>query len=170
MYVFRAVNPDVILPSDKTLAEAAKAGLRNAVVAHLDEKDGRAKHRAGMPRSGYYTDAADSVQSELVGSRGAAVSIQKEGIYIHWAGGVILPKPGKKYLAIPVNPAVWDRDPSEFDPNREKLHPAGGKLKDDSDEIYYQLIKSAHIKADPDVLPTDDQMCAAMFAAMEAVL
>lgn len=170
MLFCRVINSD-LLPSMKTLTEAARAGLRNVIVSHLDKKDARAKHRDGMPRSGYYADAADSVQSELVGDDTAVVSIRKEGIYIHYAGGVILPRPPKKYLAIPVNPAVWDQMPSEYDPNREKLHVAGGKLRDnETDEVFYQLIRKATIKPDPDVLPTDSQMYAAIFAAMEDVL
>lgn len=170
MYFCRVVKSDV-LPPVRTLTEAARAGLRNVIVAHLDDKNGRAKHRPGMPQSGYYSDAAESVQSELINDNAAVVSIQKEGLAMHFYGGVIYPKPPHKYLAIPMNPAVWDQMPSEYDPTKETLHVAGGKLRDnETDEIYYQLIRKATIKADPDVLPTDDKMYNAMFAAMEAVL
>ena len=170
MLFARVINSE-FLPSTQTLAEAAAAGLRNIVTAHLDGKNDRAKHREGFPRSGYYTEAADSVQAKMLNDHAAVVSIQKEGIFLHYVGGVIYPKPPRKYLAIPVNPAVWDQNPSEYDPSREKLHPVGGKLRDqETDEIYYQLVKSATIKADPDVLPSDAAMYDAMFAAMEGVL
>ena len=61
MYFCRVVKSDV-LPPVRTLTEAARAGLRNVIVAHLDDKNGRAKHRPGMPQSGYYSDAAESAE------------------------------------------------------------------------------------------------------------
>lgn len=49
--------PDDILASDHELAQAAGRGVSNAVKRHLVERDARGRSD-GLPRTGYYGDAA----------------------------------------------------------------------------------------------------------------
>lgn len=174
-YVFQITDCEV-LPPHRDLVEAATRGVSNVVIEHLTARNDTAKHREGFPRSNYWSEAADAVTTEMDGTVGV-VSIPKEGVAIHFYGGVIYPGNGKKALAIPVNPAVAGMRAAEYDPNKDKLDFApsqDGKaptLRDpETDAVFYVLLSSTRIKADPTVLPTDDAMFEGASDAMEAVL
>lgn len=161
------------IPDKQTLAEAGAAGLCNLIIEHLRARNARALHAAGMPRSNYWGEAADSAQTEAVGDH-FAVSVSKEGVVLRYYGGVILPGPGKKALAFPVNPAVAGMRAAEYDPGKEKLELVPGKkghaptLRDvKSGEVYYVLIPSKRFNADRTVLPTESAMYDAARTEME---
>ena len=113
-------NAELPLPDDRTLAEAGARGMMNLIYSHLLRRNASARRRAGMPKSDYWADAADSMKLEAAGKVGV-VTIDKEGAALHYYGGIVYPTGGRKSLAIPVHPAVWDQRPAEFDPSREKL-------------------------------------------------
>lgn len=169
------IPPDLIIDSH-TAAEAAERGVFNCVRAHLDRRNETAKHRDGMPRSNYW--ATRPVASHVEGAKAVVeVGAESDGAALHYYGGIVYPKQGKKALAIPVNPAVWDRKPSEFDPDRSRLSlawPKGataGTLRDKkTDEVYYLLVAKATIKADPTVLPDDNEIVNAAIAAIEGAV
>ena len=169
-------DKELPLPSDRTLAEAGAAGMMDLIYRHLIQRNATSRRRAGMPKSDYWADAADSMQVNMEGSKGV-VTIDKEGAALHYYGGVVYPSAGKKALAIPVHPEVWDQRPAGFDPGREKLSlvwPKGektGTLREKkTGEPYYILVAHATIPADRSVLPTEDALMDAARSAMEGVL
>ena len=171
-------NAELPIPDDRTLAEAGARGMMNLIYSHLIRRNSSSRRRAGMPKSDYWADAADSMKVEPGGSPSSAtVTIDKEGAALHYYGGTVYPTGGKKALAMPVNPAVWDQWPAEFDPSREKLSlvwPKGSKtgtLRDkDTGEPYYILMAHATIPADRSVLPEEDALHSAAQDAIGAIL
>ena len=169
-------NPELPLPDDRTLAEAGANGMMELVYAHLVRRNDSAKRREGMPKSGYWADAADSMKVEAHG-REATVTIDKEGAALHYYGGIVYPTGGRKALAIPVHPAVADQNPAEYDPSRTLLSlvwPKGekaGTLRDkETDEPYYLLVAHAKMDPDPTVLPEESALQRAAERAMGAIL
>ncbi len=163
-----------LLPPAHELAQAAGRGVSNAVKRHLVERDARGR-TDGLPRTGYWGDAASGVTTDVTGNR-AVITIHKEGAALHYYGGVVYPTDAKA-LAIPKSPATAGKRPSEYDPDRAKLAlvwPKGektGTLRDkETDEVVYLLVGKATIKEDKTVLPTESELEAAGMAAMEAIL
>lgn len=166
--------PADILASDHELAQAAGRGVSNAVKRHLVERDARGRSD-GLPRTGYYGDAASGVTTEVNGSR-AVVTIHKEGVALHYYGGVVYPTDAKA-LAIPKSIQGAGKRPAEADPDHTKfalIWPKGktaGTLRDkETDEVVYLLVPKAKIKEDKTVLPTDAELESAGMSAMEAIL
>ena len=167
--------PADILASDHELAQAAGRGVSNAVKRHLVERDRRGRSD-GLPRTGYYGDAASGVTTEVSGNR-AVVTIHKEGVALHYYGGVVYPTDGHKALAIPKSIQGAGKRPAEADPDHTKfalVWPKGektGTLRDkETDEVVYLLVSKATIPEDKTILPTEDEMKSAGMAAMEAIL
>ena len=167
--------PADILASDHELAQAAGRGVSNAVKRHMVERDSRGRSD-GLPRTGYYGDAAGGVTTEVSGNR-AVVTIHKEGVALHYYGGVVYPTEGHKALAIPKSIKGAGKRPSEIDPDRTKfalVWPKGkttGTLRDkETDEVVYLLVSKATIPEDKTVLPTDAELESAGMSAMEAIL
>ena len=158
--------PTDVLPTASEFAQAAAAGVSDAVKRHLVQRDSRGR-TDGLPRTGYWGEAAADVKTEFAGNR-AVVTIHKEGVALHYYGGVVYPTNGHKALAIPKSAITAGKPPAEFDPDRSKLAlvwPKGektGTLRDkESDEVVYLLVSKATIPADATVLPTDDELCTA---------
>ena len=161
-----------LIPSRRELAEAAGSGVSKAVKRHLAERD--QARGSGEMRTGYYGQAANAVRTEITDNE-ALVTINKEGIALHYYGGIVYPVDAKA-LAIPKRPDVAGKRPKEADPMREKfalVWPKGetaGSLRDrETDQIVYLLVPKAKIKADPTVLPSDEALLDAGQAAMEAI-
>ena len=168
--------PSDMMPSARELAQAAGRGVSNAVKRHLADRDAQSVRSDGLPRTGYYGDAASGVTTEMAGDT-AVVTIHKEGVALHYYGGVVYPTDGHKALAIPKSPSTAGKRPSEIDPDHTKfalVWPKGektGTLRDkETDEVVYLLVSKATIPEDKTVLPTEDEMKSAGMAAMEAIL
>ncbi len=169
--------PSDVIPSAKTCAEAAGRGVSNAIKRHLADRDANGAPRDdGMPRTGYWGDAANSVTVSMDGDT-AIVSVDKEGAALHYYGGVVYPTGGRKALAIPKLPSTAGRRPAEIDPMRTRFalvwpkgHTAGTLRDRKTDAVAYLLVAKAPIKADKTVLPTEDEMRQAGIAAMESIL
>lgn len=176
MHLDLVITKDIeVLPPTRELAQAAGRGVSNVVKAHLVQRDGRGRSD-GLPRTGYWGDAAGGVTTDMDGNI-AVVTIPKEGVALHYYGGIVYPTDGHKALAIPQMAATAGKRPAEFDPSREKLSlvwPKGkttGTLRDkESGEVYYLLVPKATIRADETVLPAVSAMEAAGMEAMEAIL
>lgn len=165
---------DMIPPAGE-LAQAAGRGVFNEVKLNLVRKDDLSSPAPGMPKTGYYGDAANATTVEWSGT-GAKITVAKEGMALHYYGGTVLPGKGKKALAIPKNPAVAGMRAAEFDPGRDKLalvwpkKSKAGTLRDkETGKVLYLLIPKATIPADPSVLPDDGAMWDAARDAMEAL-
>ena len=164
-----------LLPSENELAQAAGRGVSNAVKSHLVERDSRARPDDGMPHTGYYGDAAGSVTTGISGKT-AVITIHKEGIALHYYGGVVYPTDAR-VLAIPKRADAAGRRPREYDPDRSRLAlvwPKGasaGTLRDKtSGDIVYLLVAKAEIPKDETVLPSEGELERAGMSAMEALL
>ena len=164
-----------VLPSERELAQAAGRGVSNVVKRRLVDRDRRGRSD-GLPRTGYYGDAASGVTTEMDGKT-ALITIHKEGVALHYYGGVVYPTDGHKALAIPKSIQGSGKRPAEADPDRTKfalVWPKGkttGTLRDkETDEVVYLLVPKAKIKEDKTVLPTESEMESAGMAAMEAIL
>lgn len=169
-------DAEKLLPPDRELADAAGRGVSTLVKRHLIRRDSSAAPEGEMPKSGYYGLAANSVTTEINGNV-AVVSIPKEGMALHFYGGVIYPGAGKKALAIPKHPATAGKRAESFDPSRTLLslvwpkgEKAGTLREKETDEVYYLLVARANIHADPSVLPEDSAMLDAANIAMEALI
>lgn len=165
-----------VIPSERVLAQAAGRGVSNVVKRHLAQRDANGAPRDGMPRTGYWGDAANSVTVSMDGDT-AIVSVTKEGAALHYYGGVVYPTGGRKALAIPKSPKTAGRRPAEIDPMRTRFalvwpkgHTAGTLRDRKTGEIAYLLVAKATIKADKTVLPTESEMIAAGTAAMESII
>lgn len=164
-----------VLPSERELAQAAGRGVSNIVKRRLVDRDRRGRSD-GLPRTGYYGDAASGVTTEMSGKT-ALITIHKEGVALHYYGGVVYPTDGHKALAIPKVAAVAGKRPAEADPYRSKfaiVWPKGktaGTLRDkETNEVVYLLVPKATIPEDKTILPTEDEMVDAGKSAMEAIL
>jgi hypothetical protein len=179
-FTVRVTHAD-LLPPDNVLAEAGARGVSNLIVRHLRA---RPANRRGFPSSGYWADAADSVSVKPGSGKSAAVEISKEGVALHYEGGIVRPDAGGKALAIPLAAQVYGKNPSEWSGFQRgdeadsddilqmfwpKNSPHGFLKERDSGELLYLLVPRATIRADRSVLPTDDQLLAAAEdAIMEA--
>ena len=164
-----------VLPSERELAQAAGRGVSNIVKRRLVDRDRRGRSD-GLPRTGYYGEASNSVTTEMSGKT-ALITIHKEGVALHYYGGVVYPTSGHKALAIPKSIQGAGKRPAEADPDRTKfalVWPKGkttGTLRDkETDEVVYLLVPKATIPEDKTILPTESEMESAGMAAMEAIL
>lgn len=148
---------------ERAAAEAAAEGVSNCIVEHLRRRNTSAKRMAGMPKSDYWADAAESVTTE-VDAGAATVTIEKEGVALHYYGGVVYPVRGKA-LAIPIDPSVAGMNPREVNAVTGGIamfwpkNSSHGFLKDeDSGELLWLLVARSSMKADPTVLPTVSEL------------
>ena len=153
--------------SQKDTLGAAARGISKAVIRRLRERNRHtAANRNGLPKSNYYAQASDSLTTVVSGTE-AEVQIRQPGIALHWKGGTVRPKPGKKALAIPVDPAVAGIWPSEYSRDHELVTMPGGSLRDaKTGDILYILLPKVTIPADKTVLPTDEKILSEAEAAV----
>lgn len=167
MLTFKVKVPDDLVISAKDAADAAAFGVTELITQHLRDRNASSTHPAGFPKSDYWADAADSVQTTVSGSK-ATVTIEKEGVALHFEGGTVYPK--KKALAIPLDPVVGDVWPSEVPGELDVFWPKNsshGFLKDpETSDLLYLLVPKATIPADKSVLPSDEQI---LQAALDAI-
>ena len=157
--------------TSRTLSLAAAQGVQVSVVRHLRRRHSTASRRAGFPQSGYWLDAAASTTTAPAGDS-AEVTVEKEGVALHYYGGTVHPVKGKA-LAIPIDPSVAGKNPRELNGLSDTLallwpkNSNHGFLKDtETSELLYLLVGSARLKADRSVLPEDGEMAAEAEEAM----
>lgn len=166
------------MPPDRELLDAAARGMVVCVRRHLREKNDRTPPKNGFPKSNYYAEAASTARA-AVADGVAVVEVGPDdpngpgsGIALHYYGGTVYPK--KKALAIPVDPVVagiWPSEAAGEGADTSMVWPKGsshGFIKDnETGDLLWLLVPKATIPADPDVLPTDDEI---LTAAENAVL
>lgn len=106
-------NPAAAL--DKARPQMLEGSARAMTVTlqrHFRERN-RTRHRQGWPKSNYWAEASESVTSETH-ETWAEATVRKEGVRLHWLGGVVKPQNGHKALAIPAVPEVAGIWPSEY--------------------------------------------------------
>jgi len=153
------------LKSPEVRHVVGRAG-RNVVKRHLLALD-RARHRSHVPFH-FYGRAARKTNYRVMGY-GARVAIPHEGIAQRYYGGTIRPR-RRKMLAIPARPEAEGKTAREFDdlfPVRQKTGFGGAKARGflarregGRIRIMYWLRRQAVQKADPSVLPSDDELWA----------
>jgi len=165
-----------VMPSERELAQAAGEGVRDCIRQHLTDRSQHTEpNRHGLPHSGYWHKAANTVKINAVSGSVATISIGAEddnpkspgqGVALHYYGGVVYPTGGRKALAIPISPEVARDNPRTVNAITGGIalvwpkNSGHGFLKDENtNELLWLLIPKATIKADPTVLPTDDKMC-----------
>lgn len=178
MRIVRAILPPDFIPGDRLTAERAGLRVADLVIKHLRKKNGETKPSPfGLPKSNYYDEASDTVQTETSGNT-FVVSVGTDstdrnasglGISLHYEGGTVYPK--KKALAMPINPAVARIWPSEYSQSHKLFKTPAGALGDaETGEILYILLPKATIPADPTVLPTDEEIADAATLGMAQVM
>ena len=181
-YTFQLVGNVDIMPRVPEIIQAVARSVSNTVKANLVRKDQNSRPEAGMPKSGYYGQAANAVTSTVNGNE-ATINIPKEGIRLHFYGGTVRPGAGKKALAIPKDPKTAGMRAMEYDPTRQKMHlvwPKGSKVgflvengkgrSKASEKLMYLLVPKATIRADRSILPHEGAIRTAIDEAMEAVM
>ena len=183
MKIVRAIFPPDFIPGDRLTAEKAGMRVADLIVKHLRKKNDSTKPNPfGMPKSNYYNRASDTVQYDTSGNK-FTVSVGTDstdkdakgmGIALHYHGGTVYPKSGKKAIALPIDPAVAGIWPSEYDPTpkHEKtfITPAGAIGDKETGKILYILLPKATIPEDPTVLPTDEEIANAATLGMAQVM
>lgn len=183
-YTFKLVGNLDIMPRMPEIIQAVARSVSNAVKANLVRKDQNSRPDEGMPKSGYYGQAANAVTTTVNGNE-ATINIPKEGVRLHFYGGTVRPGEGKKALAIPKDPKTAGMRAMEYDPTRQKMAlvwPEGssvgflvdkktrkGGRKIDYGKLMYLLVPKATIRADRTILPHEGAIRKAIDEAMEAV-
>ena len=171
---------ETLVPDLETAAGITAFALEDCVREHLRRKNNGTQQRDGFPKTNYYAKASNDVTGTSSGAVATVTVGGVPGIALHYYGGTVLPKPGKKALAIPISPTVagiWPSEASGFatgGSDDEGLYamiwPKGsdhGFIKDtETGDLLWKLVPKATIPADPTVLPTDDEM---LGAANEAI-
>lgn len=162
---YRLIVPSDTIPDSRTISEAIVDGVADLVREHLRRKNSETQpNQNGLPKSNYYSEAADNVTPYVRGST-VCVDVDHPGLAMHYEGGTVYPK--KKALAIPIDPSVAGIWPSEaggiatgdayslvWPKNSDH-----GFIKDnESGDLLWLLVPKATIPADPTVLPTDGEI------------
>ena len=177
------VPNDLIIDDERKAVQAMAEAVRDTFRRHLIDKGlHTAPSRFGMPHTGYWHKAANTVKVESQAGLRAVISAGAEtdspnapgqGISLHYEGGTVYPK--KKALAVPISPAVagiWPSEAGAFANEDEysvfwPKNSSHGFIKDNErGELMWLLLPKATIKADPTVMPTDDAMADAAIAAI----
>jgi hypothetical protein len=135
----------------RVLAKAAAV----LVKANFREKN-REGNAQGWGRSNYWNDAA-AATSQVSDGNTAKVVIDKAGVGLHFFGGTVVPVEAQ-YLTIPARAEAKGRRAGEIDgltfiPNKN----GGARLVDEAGSVWFWLVKSVTLQADPSVLPEEDE-------------
>lgn len=143
----------------KLMAKAAAAATK----AHFRARDkglggGGARDASGKflgsGRSHYWNDAA-AATTHYGDSGTAKVIVDKEGVALHFFGGTVRPVEAT-YLTIPARTEAKGKRAGEFEglqfiPNKK----GGARLVDEDGNVWFWLVKSVTLNADPTVLPDE---------------
>lgn len=160
-------RPDV----RKVMGRAIATDLRKK----FSEFDSTKANKLGGKRTHFWAQARRGVQQpQLVGGDGVVVAINQVGVAQRYFGGEIRPVVAK-FLTIPVNPAAYGHRAREFSDLEPIFFPTGdGILVKKGTEgtkgigtVYYRLVKSVYQDADPEVIPTDEELQTVAYDAGE---
>lgn len=177
--------------SGQEIYDTAAFALRDAVQDHIRTSYGGRTNKLGGKTTGYWMAVADSVKAEA-DAASATVRVTHRGAALHYygtaglPGGVLAPKgtsevTGKpiESLSIPVIAAAHGKTPAEvpglyWRPIKGKKAHAGlflqaGPKKAKTDVMWFALVRSMTLKADPKVLPGEDELRKAVADAWEVL-
>lgn len=174
------------------LQPVAGRAARNVIRTHLLGVNRTRPNALGGPRTNFYASAARGTQFRVQGDT-VIVSINQVGIALRYFGGTVRPRL-RKYLTIPAIPEAHGKRASEFNglsfaferhPRFGVMMPAlvqgaasllgfrrgprGTRARfigERRRRVVFWLVKSATFKADPTVLPHDEQIAAAAASAI----
>lgn len=146
----------------RPLLEGAERAMTNTLVKHFRQKDRAEPNAKGWARSHWWNRVASSVTSRIEGES-AVADIREPGALLHWKGGTVRPRPGRKALAIPADPSVAGVWPSErgredtfaFWPKGKAygfIAEKGGKPL----HVLWWLVGATHHAPDPGVIPEEE--------------
>lgn len=169
------VPDNLVIDDEQKAGQGMAEAVRECIRRHLVDKGlHTTPNRNGVPHSGYWHKAANTVKVEVQQGLHAVVAAGAEsndpkapgqGIALHYEGGTVYPK--KKALAIPISPIVagiWPSEAGAFSNEDEysvfwPKNSSHGFIKDNErGELLWLLLPRATIKADPTVMPTDDAL------------
>ena len=174
---------NLVIPDERKAGQGMAEAVRDRIRRHLTERGlHTAPNRHGLPHSGYWHKAANTVKVESLKGLSATVSVGAEGddpnepgqgVALHYFGGVVYPTGGRKALAIPISAEVAGKNPREVNELTDGIamiwpkNSGHGFLKDENtSELLWLLIPKATITADKTVMPDDDKMYA---SAMDGI-
>lgn len=147
------------------LFSAAAAGAQNLIQRHITEKAAPTHHKTaddlGATRSGHLEKGADAVTPHST-SDYAEVIIPIPGISRAFRDLTVTPK-NANALTIPLDALAYSRRASEVRAlGWEIFRPKGKNVlmgtKDGETKTLYALVKSAHLRQDRGLLPTDEEV------------
>lgn len=158
---------------EQAVNKAAANHLRALIKQHLEARGGRK----------YWKEAADSVETALNES-GAVVSINRQGVRLHFYGGTVKPtgrisnvtgKPIKRLLIPGENSPLRKANVElyELGLDRDAVRIEEGKLMADIGGVPVELgilAKKAEHNPDPTVLPKPEQMAEALHTGAREAL
>lgn len=182
-----AFRPARVLP---VVGRAASEATRG----HFFARDRTHANKSDFPRSHFWTQAAEATAHKVEGDT-VLVSVNKPGVVLQFAGGVVEPQT-VKYLTIPVHAEAYGRRAREFDDlevafgkggkpyglrrearevrdvrqARQPRGQAGATAKPPPGPLLYLLVKKATIEPDDSVLPTAEDYRAAVQDALDDYL
>jgi hypothetical protein len=147
--------------------------LRDELVDHFRAKNAT-PNRLGGKRTNFWNDIADATGVKDVRDDGATVTVAERRINIHLFGGTIVPKKAKA-LTIPLVAAAHGESVASYQTKYGSLFAVRGKnalfeKTGDSIRAVFALRRSVKIPRDPDALPTDDALRAALAEEAEDYL
>lgn len=160
------VTPDLmrLLRSVPAVRKIAGMAMRNALIGHFRTKNAT-PNRLGGARTNFWLAVANACSTPIATGGKVVVSIRHPHVATHVYGATITPKKARM-LAIPVAPEGHGKSPRAisglrcvFDGRRPVALALGGKT-------IYVLKKSQRIPRDPDALPPDSKVSAAVGRAV----
>lgn len=160
------VTPDLmrLLRSVPVVRKIAGMAMRNALISHFRAKNAT-PNRLGGARTNFWLGVANACSAPIATGGKVVVSIRHPHIATHVYGATITPKKARM-LAIPVAPEGHGKSPRSisglrciFDGRRPVALALEGKT-------IYILKKSQRIPRDPDALPSDSKVSAAVGRAV----
>jgi len=160
------------LRSSPDLAVAAAESLADLLRRHLLNLQNTRPNKMGWPRQNFWAAAYKGVQNPSRTAGGASVTINSPGPAQRYFGGDIVPD-GHPFLAIPARAEAYGKNPRDFDNLVPVVHGDRGMLverlstdvrsrQEGGGGVMFWLVKRVHQDPDPSVLPTQDEMEAAV--------
>lgn len=176
-------NPSAALEAARRpILEGSARAMTNTLVRHFRERNRSRERKEGWPRSNYWAKAAESVTSEAGADR-AVATVRKEGVRLHWLGGIVRPREGRRAVAIPNVPEVAGIWPSEYR-GKQKSKPtfmvwkagaqsgfiAAREKGQKGFRVLWWLREETEHDPDPTVIPSAETFAKAVEKACKAVL
>jgi len=149
------------------LHAALASRLVDELQAHFIKKNAL-PNKMGARKSDFWKSISQATQVASVSEEGAVVTVADKRFRIHYHGGTIRPGPGKKALTIPLIPAargLFARSYEQATGHELFIIKGRSNLYEkttDGIRAVYALRKQVTIPRDPDAIPTEAAIAAAL--------